>query len=174
MTPSGCQVGSVIVTEMETRSAPPLLLRNVHESADRAAALSVLEAAGWSSVRLAQWAAAGTVLELYDPADGMPRGAALVDVVDEGTYEVRAWAATIDTTEPGVPERLVRAVADALRRVGGRRVLASVGDADPQLLTLLLEAGFRFVSVERDAWATGARGGRCDGSRDLLWMDQDL
>jgi hypothetical protein len=158
---------------METRTASPFLLREVDHHSDRSAALDVLAAAGWARDRLADRAATGTLLELYDPADGIPRGAALVEIVHDGVYQLQAWAATIDTTDPAVSGRLVHAISDALRRVGGRRVVASVGDADPQRLTLLLEAGFRFVSVERDA-SNLARGGRCDGSRDLIWMDQDL
>ena len=35
-----------------------------------------------------------TVLELYDPADDEPHGAAIVGTVDEATYELRAWAST--------------------------------------------------------------------------------
>jgi hypothetical protein len=158
---------------METRPLPPLLLREVDHGSDRSGALDLLATAGWARDRLADWAATGTLLELYDPADGVPRGAALVEVVHDGVYQLRAWAATIDTTDPAVSGRLVQAVSDALRRAGGRRVVASVGDADAQRLTLLLEAGFRFMSVERDT-SDGERGGRCDGSRDLLWMDQDL
>jgi hypothetical protein len=148
-------------------------LREVEHDPRRAVALDVLASAGWARDRLADWAATGTLLELYDPADPAPSGAALVEVLHDSVYQLRAWAATIDTADPAVAGRLVRAISDALRRAGGRRVVASVGDADPQRLTLLLEAGFRFVSVERDA-SDAARGGRCDGSRDLIWMDQDL
>jgi hypothetical protein len=72
-----------------------------------------------------------------------------------------------------VPGRLVTAIADALRSSGGRRVVASVGDADPQRLTLLLAAGFRFASVVRDARSASA-GRPGDRSRDLVWLDQDL
>jgi len=158
---------------METRPLPPLLLREVDHGSDRSGALDLLATAGWAPDRLADWAATGTLLELYDPADGVPRGAALVEVVHDGVYQLRAWAATIDTADPAVSGRLVQAVSDALRRAGGRRVVASVGDADAQRLTLLREAGFRFMSVERDA-SNAAQGGRCDGSRDLVWMDQDL
>src|SRR5215831_1344585 len=136
---------------METRPSPPLLLREVDRRADGSGVLDVLVTAGWARDRLTDWAATGTLLELYDPADGVPRGAALVEIVHDGVYQLQAWAATIDKTDPAVSERLVHAISDALRRVGGRRVVASVGDADPQRLTLLLEAGFRFVSVERDA-----------------------
>jgi len=72
-----------------------------------------------------------------------------------------------------VSARLVTAIADALRRSGGRRVVASVGDANPQHLTLLLAAGFRFAGVQRDArYASGGRPG--DRSRDVVGMDQDL
>jgi hypothetical protein len=158
---------------VETRGSPPLLLREVDPASDRSAVLDVLATAGWARDRLADWAATGTLLELYDPADGVPRGAALVEIVHDGVYQLQAWGATIDTSDPAVSGRLVHGISDALRRVGGRRVVASVGDADPQRLMLLLEAGFRFVSVERDA-SNMARGGRCDGSRDLIWMDQDL
>ena len=158
---------------METRASPPLLLREVDHASDRSDALDVLASAGWARDRLADWVATGTLLELYDPADGVPRGAALVEIIHDGVYQLRAWATSIDMTDPAVSGRLVQAISDALRRAGGRRVVASVGDADPQRLALLLEAGFRFVSVERDA-SDAAHVGRCDGSRDLIWMDQDL
>jgi hypothetical protein len=139
----------------------------------RHGALDLLETAGWPRPVLVEWASSATVLELYDPADDEPRGAAIVDAVDDDTYELRAWATTLDTPSPVVWERLVTAVADALRRVGGRRVIAPVGDAHPQRLALLLAAGFRFAAVERDAPC--ASGGRPDDrSRDLVWMDQDL
>jgi hypothetical protein len=148
-------------------------LLRLADDADRDLALDLLETAGWTRPLLREWAAAGTLLELYDPADDEPQGAAIVEAVDEATYELRAWASTVDTAEPAMPGRLVTAVADALRRSGGRRVVASVGDADPQRLTLLLAAGFRFASIERDAaFASVGRPG--DRSRDLIWMDQDL
>jgi hypothetical protein len=140
---------------------------------EREVALDLLEAAGWSRLLLAEWATAGTVLELYDPADDVPHGAAIVDAVDGANYQLRAWTSSADPAEPTVSGRLVTAIADALRRSGGRRVVASVGDADPQRLTLLLAAGFRFAGVVRDARSASAgRPGDC--SRDLVWLDQDL
>ena len=157
---------------MASNGSPHFLLR---PAGDRGhdVALDLLEAAGWTRPLLTQWAASGTVLELYDPADDEPQGAAIVDAMGDATYELRAWASIVDTAEPAVPGRLVTAIADALRRSGGRRVVASVGDADPQRLTLLLAAGFRFAGVQRDA--PMASGGRPhDRSRDLVWMDQEL
>jgi|SRR5262245_4526715 hypothetical protein len=157
---------------MASTASPHLLLRPAGDG-DRDVALDLLEAAGWTRPLLAKWATSGTVLELYDPADDVPQGAAIVDAVGDATYELRAWASIVDTAEPAVPGRLVTAIADALRRSGGRRVVASVGDADPERLTLLLAAGFRFAGVERDA--PMASGGRPDDrSRDLVWMDQEL
>jgi hypothetical protein len=157
---------------MASTGSPRFLLRPAAD-ADREMALDLLEAAGWTRPLLRDWAAAGTVLELYDPAEDEPQGAAIVDTLDDATYELRAWVSTVDTAAPSTPGRLVTAIADALRRGGGRRVVASVGDADPQRLTLLLAAGFRFAGVERDSpFASGGRPG--DRSRDLVWMDQDL
>jgi hypothetical protein len=141
--------------------------------AERDVALAVLATAGWSRPLLAEWAATGTVLELYDPADDEPHGAAIVDAVDGATYQLRAWASSVDPAEPAVSGRLVTAIADALRRSGGRRVVASVGDANPQALTLLLAAGFRFAGVVRDC-RTASAGRPGDRSRDLVWLDQDL
>jgi hypothetical protein len=152
---------------------PPLLLRQVDRPDERDLALDVLAAAGWSPAHLEEWAATGTVLELFDPAEDGPLGAAVVRPLNTGTYELLAWARHRHVATEAVSGRLVAAVADILRRNGVRRVVASVGDAEPERLTLLLDAGFRFASVERDA-PMATRGGPLAGSRDLVWMDQDL
>jgi hypothetical protein len=158
---------------MATGGAAAFLLREAQGQDARGGALDLLEDAGWARSLLDGWATGGAVLELYDPADDGPRGAAVVRAAGRATYELLAWAVAVDTADPAVLARLVRAIADALRRAGGRRILAAVGDANPERLALLQGAGFRFVSVERDAPA--ADGGRpCDRSRDLVWMDQDL
>ena len=149
------------------------LLREAQDTGALEGALDLLEQAGWARSLLDDWATLGVVLELYDPAEDGPRGAAVIRAAEQATYELLAWAVSVDTTDPAVLARLVRAIADALRRAGGQRILAAVGDANPERLTLLQGAGFRFVSVERDAPA--ADGGRpSDRSRDLLWLDQDL
>lgn len=158
---------------MATGGAAAFLLRETSGDDARDGALELLEHAGWARPLLDGWAAGGAVLELYDPADDGPRGAAIVRPAGPRSYELLAWAVAVDAADPAVLERLVRAIADALRRAGGRRILAAIGDANPERLALLQGAGFRFVSVERDAPA--AAGGRpCDRSRDLVWMDQDL
>jgi hypothetical protein len=153
---------------MAATASPRFLLRESSDG-ERGVALDLLAAAGWSRSRLAEWASSGTVLELYDPADDEPYGAAIVATLDDDTFELLAWACTVDTAEATTSRRLVAAIADALRRSGGRRVLASVGDADAEGLTVLLAGGFRFAAVERDARAAAD-----DRSRDLVWLDQDL
>ena len=157
---------------MASTGPPRFLLRQAADGG-RDVALDLLVAAGWNRPLLDAWAASGTVLELYDPAEDEPQGAAIVDAVDGATYVLRAWASTVDTDEAAVPGRLVTAVADVLRRSGARRVVASVGDADPARLALLLAAGFRVAGVERDA-RLSSHGRPDDRSRALVWMDQDL
>jgi hypothetical protein len=147
------------------------LLREATHGQARSEVLDLLEAAGWSRLLLESWAAVGIVVELYDPADDGPCGAAIIDATGDGSFALRAW--TVDTDGPEASARLVHAIADTLRRNGGRRVVAVVGDAHPQHLTVLLDAGFRVAGVKRDAsWDEIGR--PCDASRDLIWMDQDL
>jgi hypothetical protein len=158
---------------MEPIGQSAYLLREARDGAARAAALELLSAAGWPRPMLAHWASIGVVLELYDPADEIPCGAAIVTAArdEDGTYELRAWDATVQVEDPHVVSRLVGAIADALRRSGGRHVVASVVEADRHRITLLLEAGFRVAEIDRGA-ASHER--PCVGSCDLVWMDQDL
>ena len=157
---------------MASTGSARFLLREAVDG-QRDDALAVLEAAGWPRPLLDDWATSGTVLELYDPADDAPRGAAIVDAIDGATYELRAWACIVDPAEPAVSDRLVAAVADALRRNGGRRVVASVGEADAHCLALLLAAGFRLAGVVSDAPSAPASRPR-DRRCDLVWLDRDL
>jgi hypothetical protein len=159
--------------DVDTAGARHVVLREVSDLDGRAEVLAVLEGAGWARSALEAWAGRGTVLELFDPADEAVCAAAIVESIAYGTFSLRAWAMTVDGIDAVGAERLVRGIADALRRAGARRVVACVGDAQPQLLAPLVAAGFRFAEVERDAGAT-VIGRPCDRSRDLVWMDQDL
>ena len=98
---------------MKSIGAPAYLLREAHEPAVRDATIELLAAGGWPRHLLARWASDGVVLELYDPADEIPRGAAIVESVGDGTYELRAWVATIDQRNSD----LVSATADKADRV---------------------------------------------------------
>jgi hypothetical protein len=74
------------------------LLREATDGQARAEVLDLLEAAGWSRPLLESWAAVGMVVELYDPADDDPCGAAIIDATGEGSFALRAW--TVDTDGP--------------------------------------------------------------------------
>jgi hypothetical protein len=157
---------------MDTTGAHQFLLREADDDGE-AAARALLAVAGWAAPLVDAWAAAGDVLELYDPADGLPCGAAIVGPVEHDTIALRAWAVDAQCVDGTAALRLVGAIVDLLRRRGTRRVVACVGDADADELATLVAAGFRFAGVERDAaLATAAR--PCHASRDLIWMDQDL
>ncbi len=112
------------------------LLPRGRSTASATSRSTLLEAAGWSRPLLAEWATAGTVLELYDPADDEPQGAAIVDAVDGATYELRAWASTVDPAEPAVlgparhrHRRRVAAQRWTARRGVGRRRQPATPDA---------------------------------------------
>lgn len=149
-----------------------LLIREADPD-DREALVQLLAAAGWSPSQLAEWASTATVLELYDPAFLVPRGAAIVRSAGEANFELLAWATDLDVDSSVVAERLVRAIGDILRRNGGERVYVPVSDASPERVTPLLAVGFRFVSMEGDA-PVATLESYADGSRDLVWLDQEL
>jgi hypothetical protein len=171
--PSRRQVRPSTVVGMEPVGWPSLLLREVARPPDREAALDLLVGAGWSRPWIAEWALRGTLFELYDPADGLPVAAAIVAPAGGGNFELVAWATSLGPGDAVVARRLVRAVADAVRAVGGRRVRAAVGDGRVEQVKVLLEAGFRFDRVE--GGGLSPRGsGLTAGSGDLIWVDQEL
>ena len=109
--PSDHQAGASIVgpARGDHRLAQVLVARGPRpSSAARAPTLSSCSwPGGWPRRLLACWASDGVVLELYDPADEIPRGAAIVEFVGDGTYELRAWVATMDLSGRGAAGRLV-------------------------------------------------------------------
>jgi hypothetical protein len=155
---------------MAIAESPSLLLREVAGPEGVEAALRLLTGAGWLPELLSAWSSSGRVFELYDPADPGPLGAAIVHARGAGCFELLAWVSVVGFGDPDTSTRLMRGVADALRAMGAERFLVAVGDAQVEHLTALRLAGFRFDRVARDA-ALACRG---DGSRDLVWLDQDL
>jgi hypothetical protein len=158
---------------MEIVESPSLLLREVTVPQSAQGALRLLTMAGWPRELLAEWSTSGMVLELYDPAYPGSLGAAIVHPRPAGCFELRAWAIAGEFTDPRPSTRLLRGVADALRAVGAERLLVAVGGAQLEHLAVLKQAGFRVDRVEPaapSAWP-GPRG---NGSRDLVWMDQEL
>jgi hypothetical protein len=140
---------------------------------DRDALVDLLAADGWSRSRLAEWATAAIVLELYDPAYLVPRGAAIVRSVEDATFELLAWASDLDVDSAEVAQRLVGAIGDILRRNGGERVYVSVPDATPLRLAPLLAVGFRPAPSERGASLENLDV-HDDSAREFVWLDQEL
>jgi hypothetical protein len=157
---------------MEPVRWPSLLLREVTRPQDRRTVLDLLVAAGWSRPQVVEWALRGTLFELYDPADDLPVAAAIVAQAGGGNFDLMAWATSIGPGHSVLAGRLVRAVADAVRAVGGRHVRAAVGGRGEQV-KVLMEAGFRFDRVEGDG-PSAYRSGLTDGSGGLIWVDQEL
>jgi hypothetical protein len=159
----------VVMTPDESSS---LLIREAAPE-NRDALVDLLAADGWSRSRLAEWATTAIVLELYDPAYLVPRGAAIVRSVGDATFELLAWASDLDVDSAEVARRLVGAIGDILRRNGGERVYVSVPDATPRRLGPLLAVGFRPASSERGAPVANLEV-HGDSSRELVWLDQEL
>lgn len=157
---------------MSSDDSPSLLIREADPD-DRDALVELLATAGWSPSRLAEWVPTATVLELYDPAFVVPRGAALVRSAGEATFELLAWATDLEVDSSLVAERLVRAIGDILRRNGGVRVFVPVSDASLERLAPLLAVGFRFSSTGHDASAANIEL-QPDGKGELVWLDQEL
>jgi hypothetical protein len=145
-----------------------LLIREA-EPDDRDALLHLLAADGWSRSRLEEWAATATVLELYDPAFLVPRGAAIVRSAGAATFDLLAWATDLDVDSAEVAERLVGAISDVLRRYGGERVYVPVSGSAPERLAPLIAVGFRPAEVP-----SGEAETRHLGAGVLVWLDKEL
>ncbi len=155
---------------MEPDESSWLLIREA--AADhRDALVAMLLEDGWSPAQVDEWATTGVVLELYDPAFLVQRGAAIVRSAGPATYELLAWSTGLDVDS--VAERLVRAIGDILRRNGCERVRVPVVGVDAARLTPLLTVGFR--PIARDGCPANTDGGG-DGPlpHGLEWLAQEL
>jgi hypothetical protein len=157
---------------MSLDEASSLLIREADPD-NRGALVELLAAAGWSPAQLTEWLPTATVLEFYDPAFVVPRGAAMVRAAGEATFELLAWATDLDVDSADVAERLVRAIGDILRRNGAGRVFVPVTDASAERLAPLLAVGFRFASTRRRPPAANIEL-QPNGSDELVWLDQEL
>ncbi len=157
---------------MSRDESSSLLIREA-DPENRGALVQLLVTAGWSPSQVAEWVPTATVLELYDPAFVVPRGAAIVRAAGEATFELLAWATDLDVDSSDVAERLVRAIGDILRRNGAERVYVPISDATAERLAPLLVVGFQFTSTARDGSAADEEL-HADGSGRLVWLDQEL
>ena len=129
------------MSESPDSPSAPLLVREAKRE-ECSAARSLLVRAGWEIV------GDGTMLVVFDPCEQSIRGAAVARQRCHCTYELVAWAVDAELLRT-VDARLVRAVADRLRQIGARRVIASVVGLTPQRVDVLRAVGFdQFTSTE--------------------------
>jgi GNAT superfamily N-acetyltransferase len=96
-----------------------------------------------------------------------------------GTVELKNMAVVEDLRGTGIGRTLVTAALAAATRDGARRMLVATAAADVGNLRFYQRCGFRFASLERDAFApeTGYPERIMIGGiplRDRVWLDQTL
>ncbi len=156
-----------------------LVLRALREGASRELAIRLLLRTGRSEAFIRASCERGSVLGFAeidgDGHDG-PVGALLSVPAGAGrTTELRVLSLAPGAADAG--GELLGQFADSLRARGVHRVLAPASNAELGLMGLLVDAGYRFLHVERDA-CTPERGfpgpeGR-NSHRDLVWLELEL
>lgn len=119
--------------------------------------------------------------ELYAYADAPnAEPAGVVLAIEHGeSVELKAVAVRADQQGRGVGLRMLRAVLDALRERGVRKVIVGTANAGIGQLAYYQKAGFRLSHIERDFF-TPARGypehmeDNGIRLRDMVWMEQSL
>lgn len=106
-------------------------------------------------------------------------GVVLVISRDADTVELKAVAIASEHQGRGVGRRMLRAVLDALRWRGVRRVVVGTASSSIGPLAFYQKAGFRLLEIERDYFRADRGYPRDlweDGIpvRDMVWMDQWL
>ncbi|MDG6102820.1 GNAT family N-acetyltransferase [Dactylosporangium aurantiacum] len=145
---------------------------------DRAGIRWLFELAEDSAVELDGYLGDGAVLVAWD--GGRPVGhLQLVAGADPDSAEIKNMAVVEDRRGQGIGAALVRAAVGRATAEGRRVVLVATGAADVGNLRFYQRQGFRFRSVERDAFtpASGYPAGiMVDGIelRDRVWLDREL
>ncbi len=160
-----------------------LVLRALREGASRELAIRLLLRTGRSEAFVRASCERGQVLGFAgidcDGHDG-PVGALLSVPAGAGPTTGPTTELRVLSLAPGAADaggELLGQFADSLRARGVHRVLAPASNAELGLVGLLVDAGYRFLHVERDA-CTPERGfpgpeGR-NPHRDLVWLELEL
>lgn len=126
------------------RAAPELLLRELSPD-DEAGIVDRLQELGWTPDHLGAWAGGAPAVVLYDPVDGRVLGAGLAGELGPGTFQLLAAMVASGIVDRDVlRERIVRAVGDRVRRLGGEQLavpLQGSGLTDAQLTSMGLGLG---------------------------------
>ena len=125
-------------------SGEQLLVREAGDD-DRRFISELLGRAGWSEAELDSWTSGASTLVLYDPADGVVRGAVIVGALAAGSFQLVAWAVEHVDDSSAATARLVRAAADRLRRSGAERLVVTL-EGPGVSVDIMTEAGFGVVA----------------------------
>src|SRR3954447_17641376 len=144
---------------------------------DRATLRSLFERAEDSAAELDGYLAAGQVLVALGD-DEVLGHLQLVDTTQSGVVELKNMAVREHLQGRGIGRALVRAAIDLVVTEGASRIVVATASADIGNLRFYQRQGFRFRSVERDAFtaATGYDEVVIDGIelRDRVWLDRVL
>jgi GNAT superfamily N-acetyltransferase len=144
---------------------------------DRTAVRPLFAEAEDSAVQLDSYIDDGRVLVAWRGAEAIGH----LQLVDAGPQmvEIKNMAVAPDSRGTGVGRRLIETARATAAAEGAKRMLVATGAADTGNLRFYQRCGFRFASVERDAFTpdTGYPDAIViDGVqlRDRVWLDQQL
>jgi ribosomal protein S18 acetylase RimI-like enzyme len=170
--------GNRVVIAVGDPEGPPHDLRIAPFAAPREDLSALFELAEDSPTELASYLHAGRVLVAVS-ADEVIGHLQLVDTGTPGQVEIKNMAVRETYQGRGIGRRLVTAAIDLASGEPATTLVVATAAADIGNLRFYQRLGFRFRSVERDAFtaATGYPPGlRLDGIelRDRVWLDRPL
>jgi hypothetical protein len=125
-------------------ATPELLLRELLPDG-QAGTVRGLQELGWAADHLEVWGGGAPAVVLYDPVDGRMLGAGLAGELRPGCFQLLAAMVASGLVDREVLcERIVRAVGDRVRRLGGEHLavpLQGSGLSDTQLTAMGLVNG---------------------------------
>lgn len=125
-------------------SAPELLVRELLPD-HHGGIIDRLQELGWTAAHLGAWADGEPAVVLYDPIDGRVVGAGLAGGSGSGSFRLLAAMVASDLVDHAdLCERVVRALGDRVRRLGGEHLaipLQGTGLSDAQLAAMGLVVG---------------------------------
>jgi ribosomal protein S18 acetylase RimI-like enzyme len=154
-------------------------LQRVPGGAARERFLPLLLLADESEQQVRSYLQRGDLYVYEEGAEHDAAGVILVIAAEKAVVELKAVAIAQHRQGQGLGLRMMRAVIDALRARGVRRVIVGTANAGIGQLAYYQKAGFRLLRIERDFFSpergypphledNGIR------LRDMVWMDQDL
>jgi chromate reductase len=155
------------------------VLRAIPAGNDRSAYVPLLSLADGSAQQLHSYLQKGTLYTYWLPESTQPAGAVMAIPEQGDSVELKAVAVVEAMQGMGIGSRMVRAVVEALRQSGVRRLTVGTASSGVRELRFYQKAGFRLCRIDRDFFSA-AKGYPADlrengiPVRDMVWMDLDL